>query len=232
MYLLANMGPNDKMSWQDVGTFMQNRTSTQVRTHVQKFRTKTIKLLKEVDAIKDKISKNEDGYQTPSKPEYVTLETLCREYLSIIKLADEFGEKRKDINGRSITYKAELLDNDCIPQFIAEIYDREGAREIMQSEMNNMLKNRESAFELVSEIRRCMALEMNSTSMSPNRVREENKVEVAEENKSVVSRKDRKRARDQIKQNSSAHESPKKTMRQVEHDTDIHATPVGKNSRF
>ena len=56
MYLLANMGPNEKMSWQDVGAFMQNRTSTQVRTHVQKFRTKTIKLLKEVDGMKEKIA--------------------------------------------------------------------------------------------------------------------------------------------------------------------------------
>lgn len=108
MYLLAHIDSN-KLSWKDVGAFMQNRTSTQVRTHVQKFRTKTMKLIKEVESIRARIE-SQKQHKPPTKPEYVVVETLCREYLAIIKSAQELGSIKTE-DGQ-IMFKEKIVTNE------------------------------------------------------------------------------------------------------------------------
>lgn len=152
MYLLANYGAGNKMSWNDVAKFMRKRTSTQVRTHVQKFRNKNINSIKELDsiiALRFPDEEKEEVYDTDFKLEprhNILIRELSKEYLKII-------QSSKEMDDAGMNYTAILIENKLIPNFISKIYAEVGAEEKMESSIKRMLSMSSSAAELFRELK-------------------------------------------------------------------------------
>lgn len=152
MYLLANYGAGNKMSWNDVAKFMRKRTSTQVRTHVQKFRNKNMNSIKELDSIIERRFPDgvrEEVYDTDfqlEKRDNILIRELSKEYLKILQSSKEMDDKEMD-------YTAVLIENKLIPGFIAKIYNEIGAEERMESSIKRMLAMPSTAAELLRELK-------------------------------------------------------------------------------
>lgn len=103
MFLLSNYN-NDygqKIGWKGVSSFLQTRSSTQVRTHIQKFRVKVSHRAKDVDKMIDEVkiaiennNKSQGGSTTGNmqgccltKPQVRFIEELCKDYLTIYQTA-------------------------------------------------------------------------------------------------------------------------------------------------
>lgn len=60
MFLLSHVNYEENLSWIDVAEFLECRTSTQARTHVQKFRMKLDEYIKLLKGINERLKQEKD----------------------------------------------------------------------------------------------------------------------------------------------------------------------------
>jgi hypothetical protein len=153
MFLLANYGAGNKMTWNDVAKFMRKRTSTQVRTHVQKFRNKTLKAIEELNTIISRLFPDEikigveDADFDTEKRDSILIKEISKDYLKILLSASEMSKDEMD-------YTAVLIERKLVPVFISKIYNQVGAEEKMESSIKRMFSEPRTTAELMNELKR------------------------------------------------------------------------------
>lgn len=153
MFLLSHFNSNKKLTWYSVASFLEDRTSTQVRTHIQKFRKRTNSYLSEVIEMQSQLDSSEKAQSNlPCQLEtrhIRTIEELCKDYLAIYHMADKSGNR--DANPK-LTFKDALINNRSIPEFIADIEDKTNGRKILDSRLEAILKNSYQTTNLVNQL--------------------------------------------------------------------------------
>ena len=135
MYLLSTYNSKSNESWKKVGQFLKTRSSTQIRTHVQKFRIKLESYLKDINSKIENVSRCiEEGIEPkpvddmPSNyppscletTEIRSIENYCNDYLKLYQCAINSGVKYEDDTGKH-TFQEVIEQNKSIPNFIFEI---------------------------------------------------------------------------------------------------------------
>lgn len=180
MFLLSHLNTHDKdINWKSVSKFLQTRSSTQVRTHIQKFRVKVLKQLKEIKDIirhvdeeiqKRKEGKSENTCFLPNE-EIRTIEFMCKDYLLLLNTTIEYGTKYTDAGGNPVTYEEILIENQSIPSLFAEIGHNPNKNHVLDDKLERMFKNPEKCRAMLEELQRSLEHEDQCSAMKPERVK-------------------------------------------------------------
>lgn len=201
MYLLSNYKSSRKESWKLVSKFIQVRTSTQIRTHVQKVRNKIAAQLADLDdmirTVDEALAKELGGKGSAnSKKQCVldesrvkSIEERWLEYLQLIKIARESGIKYEE---NKVKYKFEdiLVENGSIPNFIVGItrVSHPDHTIMIQAELNKIMHNSSKLRKLLVELKAILEQEKHWAAMKPDRVKsKEVKSKVSERASSKIS---------------------------------------------
>lgn len=184
MFLLSNYKNDYGVGWKGVSSFLQTRSSTQVRTHIQKFRVKVSARAKVVDKMIDEVKtaiENTKGSQGNSvsggsqgccltKPQVRFIEELCKDYLTIYKTAITCGVKHTE-KGKPVSFEHYIKMNKSVPQFIANIAHDPNNQQIMDANLAEILKNPHKTLSLLKELRTSIEQETECSTMKPERVK-------------------------------------------------------------
>ena len=170
MYLLSfYQDSSSNLSWNIVSDYLQNRTSTQVRTHIQKFKWK---LITNIKLIKNLIAKLETSKQVPelSKADASLVNSLTLEYLYIYEDSLKNGLKG---NKTMDSFTNILLKNNTIPRIIIENYNCIASRNCLEVALTQWRSDLPKLIELLQQLGNTLEQELSCCTMNPDRLKSE-----------------------------------------------------------
>ena len=176
MYLLSFYKSDDDVNWKLISNLLQTRTSVQVRTHVQKFKTKTKDILKKMKNIVNTFGKLEykNKLQTPKecllcKEDALMIHSIWDDYYEIIRIAKKKGKK----GNSDQTYEDILRKNKSIPNFIIEHLNSIAGDKSLEAAVCLMMKDNSQLMNLLLILIQSLEQEVAWLTMSPSRLKNE-----------------------------------------------------------
>lgn len=159
MFVLAWYRLYDTFAWKDVALFLKNRNSTQVRTHIQKFRDKLKKDSERIRKLVEDIStetrqdsrksKNGSISHNITDKDKVFIEKLVKDYFEIVKSAEKSGVRYTDEQGVH-TYVSLLKQFSNIPELIFSLQDSPVGEAYIKVKLNEILSEKSETISLLT----------------------------------------------------------------------------------
>jgi hypothetical protein len=161
MFVLACYELYDTFAWKDVALFLRNRNSTQVRTHIQKFRDKLKKDSERIRKLVEEIStetrqdsrntKDRSKSHSVSDKDKVFIEKLVKDYFEIVKSAVKNGVRFTDEQGDH-TYLSLLKQYSKIPDWIFSLQDNPIGEAYVKVKLNEILSDKSETLTLLTHL--------------------------------------------------------------------------------